>query len=170
MKMSHAASSEGDEKKVPEGTATGLSPHQESQRLPDITKRDHASVVLPNYASWRSRSARIGVFGRVKSLLINACKTVLRISELPPSKDGRKIDLNAMRKSALIDERTGKEYIGNTIRSSRYTLWNFLPRQLFAQFSKLANLSVSIRALLYRYKLTLLQLFLSHINTANDTR
>jgi phospholipid-translocating ATPase len=29
--------------------------------------------------------------------------------------------------------------MGNTIRSSRYTAWNFLPRQLFAQFSKLAN-------------------------------
>ena len=27
----------------------------------------------------------------------------------------------------------------HTICSSRYTLWNFLPRQLFAQFSKLAN-------------------------------
>lgn len=29
--------------------------------------------------------------------------------------------------------------MNNMIRSNRYTLWNFLPRQLFAQFSKLAN-------------------------------
>lgn len=38
-------------------------------------------------------------------------------------------------------------YISNVIRSSRYTLLNFFPRQLLAQFSKLANfyfLSVSI--------------------------
>ena len=35
----------------------------------------------------------------------------------------------------------------NFIKSSKYTVWNFLPRQLFAQFSKLANfyfLTVSI--------------------------
>ena len=38
-------------------------------------------------------------------------------------------------------------YISNVIRSSRYTLLNFFPRQLLAQFSKLANfyfLTVSI--------------------------
>jgi phospholipid-translocating ATPase len=170
MRTSHPASSEGAEKKVPEVAATGLSSHQESQRVPDKAKRDHASVALPNYASWKSRSTRIGVFGRVKSVFIKACKIVIRTSELPPSKEGRKIDLDAMRKSALIDERTGKEYIGNTIRSSRYTLWNFLPRQLFAQFSKLANLSVSTRASFPRYKLTPLQLFLDHINIAVNTR
>jgi len=103
---------------------------------------DRPGPALPNYASWRNRSSRISIFARVRSAFSKARKVILRINELQPSKDGRKIDLDAMRKSALIDERTGKEYIGNTIRSSRYTLWNFLPRQLFAQFSKLANLSV----------------------------
>jgi phospholipid-translocating ATPase len=99
---------------------------------------------LPHYASWRNRSSRISIFARVRSTFSKARKAILRINELQPSKDGRKIDLDAMRKSALIDERTGREYIGNTMRSSRYTLWNFLPRQLFAQFSKLANLSVPV--------------------------
>ncbi|GAB7363986.1 hypothetical protein MBLNU230_g4546t1 [Neophaeotheca triangularis] len=42
-------------------------------------------------------------------------------------------------KEPLIDERTGKPFVGNTITSSRYNAWNFLPRQLYAQFSKLAN-------------------------------
>lgn len=32
---------------------------------------------------------------------------------------------------------------GLQIRSSRYTAWNFLPRQLMAQFSKFANLWVT---------------------------
>ncbi|KAF7929766.1 hypothetical protein BELL_0037g00080 [Botrytis elliptica] len=68
-------------------------------------------------------------------------KDILRQREIPPSKDGRHIDLDATRPrgTPLIDERTGVAYIGNTIRSSRYTIWNFVPRQLFFQFSKLAN-------------------------------
>ncbi|EER37380.1 P-type ATPase [Histoplasma capsulatum H143] len=66
-------------------------------------------------------------------------KQVLRIKEIPPSKDGRHIDLDVQRQHPLIDERTGKHYISNRIRSSRYSLWSFFPRQLVAQFSKLAN-------------------------------
>ncbi|KAK5006178.1 hypothetical protein LTR28_006805, partial [Elasticomyces elasticus] len=58
---------------------------------------------------------------------------------MPPSKGGRHIDLDAFRKRPLTDERTRRSYVHNTIRSSRYTAYNFVPRQLFAQFSKLAN-------------------------------
>ncbi|CCF56784.1 hypothetical protein KAFR_0B04880 [Kazachstania africana CBS 2517] len=39
----------------------------------------------------------------------------------------------------LIDERTDKPYCNNSITSSRYTIYSFLPKQLYAQFSKLAN-------------------------------
>jgi phospholipid-translocating ATPase len=66
-------------------------------------------------------------------------KHVFRIGEVPPSKDGRRITLDARRREPLIDQRTGKHYVNNTIRSSRYSLWSFFPRQLVAQFSKLAN-------------------------------
>ncbi|OJD24543.1 hypothetical protein ACJ73_04094 [Blastomyces percursus] len=66
-------------------------------------------------------------------------KHVLRIKEIPPSKDGRHIDLDVQRQGPPIDERTGKHYISNHIRSSRYSLWSFFPRQFVAQFSKLAN-------------------------------
>ncbi|KAI9763285.1 MAG: hypothetical protein M1840_000767 [Geoglossum simile] len=103
------------------------------------TLPDRAGPALPNYSSWRRRSSRVDVFAKVRSTFSETRKVIFRINEPQPSKDGRKIDLDAMRKSASIDERTDKEYIGNTIRSSRYTLWSFLPRQLFAQFSKLAN-------------------------------
>ncbi|KAK2799531.1 hypothetical protein FQN51_006845 [Onygenales sp. PD_10] len=64
---------------------------------------------------------------------------VLRIKAIPPTKDGRHIDLDVQRQTPLLDERTGKHYISNTIRSSRYSLWSFFPRQFIAQFSKLAN-------------------------------
>ncbi|KAH8704128.1 putative phospholipid-transporting ATPase [Talaromyces proteolyticus] len=66
-------------------------------------------------------------------------KTVFRIKEIPPTKDGRHIELNVSCVDALIDERTGKPYVDNSIRSSRYSLWSFFPKQLVAQFSKVAN-------------------------------
>lgn len=43
------------------------------------------------------------------------------------------------RSNLLIDERTDRPYRDNVITSSRYTVYSFLPRQLYAQFSKLAN-------------------------------
>ncbi|TVY38227.1 putative phospholipid-transporting ATPase [Lachnellula occidentalis] len=64
---------------------------------------------------------------------------ILRQKEIQPTNDGRRIELDVSRDSPLIDERTGKPYISNSIRSSRYTIWNFLPKQIWFQFSKAAN-------------------------------
>ncbi|KAF8450022.1 hypothetical protein BDZ91DRAFT_751380 [Kalaharituber pfeilii] len=106
---------------------------------------------LPNYTEWtRKQSEDIGF--RARALYQVFRKKILRITEIPPSKDGRHIPLvHDVRKEQLNDERTGRHFVNNTIRSSRYTLWNFLPRQLIAQFSKLANfyfLCVSILQLI----------------------
>ena len=87
----------------------------------------------------KNSSTRATLIKRFKVSCETARKTVFRIKDVPPTKDGRHIDLDATRKEDLIDERTGTYYIGNTIRSSRYSLWSFFPRQFFAQFSKLAN-------------------------------
>lgn len=65
---------------------------------------------------------------------------LLRQREILPSKDGRHIDLDAARGVPLIDERTGENYISNSIRSSRYTIWTFFPYQIWFQFTKAANL------------------------------
>lgn len=95
---------------------------------------------LPNYQTWLQHRARQNAAWRnIKQGYHRARNFVLRINEIPPSKDGRHIDLDPSRKTTLTDERTGHPYIANTIRSSRYTAWNFLPRQLYAQFTKLAN-------------------------------
>lgn len=95
---------------------------------------------LPHYESWvRNRTARPEFLVKLQHFGKTIRKKILRIHEIPPSKDGRHLDLDVSPKEALIDERTGRGYIDNLIRSCRYTLWNFLPRQLFAQFSKLAN-------------------------------
>ncbi|EED14974.1 phospholipid-transporting ATPase (DRS2), putative [Talaromyces stipitatus ATCC 10500] len=64
---------------------------------------------------------------------------VFRIKPLPPTKDGRHIELNVSAVDALVDERSGSPYVNNSIRSSRYSLWSFFPKQLVAQFSKIAN-------------------------------
>lgn len=111
-------------------------------KLPTFQPRQgvHGIAALPNYQSWiQDRAARNAALCSVKSAYSRGRKFVLRINDIPPTKDGRHIDLDPSRKTALLDERTGHQYVNNTIRSSRYNAWNFLPRQLFAQFSKLAN-------------------------------
>ncbi|KAI9742662.1 MAG: hypothetical protein M1818_003803 [Claussenomyces sp. TS43310] len=55
------------------------------------------------------------------------------------TKGFRHVEINALRTTPLVDERSGRPFVKNWIRSNRYTPLTFLPRQLFAQFSKLAN-------------------------------
>ena len=115
---------------------------EEEIPLPPKTykKLDPGVIALPNYESWlQKRKARFGLPNWAKQAYQESRKRILRINEIPPSKDGRHLDLDVSREKALVDERTGRPYVGNTIRSSRHTVWNFLPRQLVAQFSKLAN-------------------------------
>lgn len=102
-------------------------------------KKSAADAVesLPNYSQWTKKQSR-SLSSGTKDLYQIFRRKVLRIYEIPPSKDGRCIPFN--HNGRLIDKRTGHYYVNNTIRSSRYTLWTFLPRQLIAQFSKLANL------------------------------
>ncbi|RAH85649.1 haloacid dehalogenase-like hydrolase [Aspergillus japonicus CBS 114.51] len=101
------------------------------------------------YDRWLKRKAAIATLKlRMETMAETLRKSVLRIKEIPPSKDGRHIDLNPARTETLVDERTGKPYLGNSIRSSRYSFWSFFPRQLFAQFTKLANFYFLIVAIL----------------------
>ena len=76
------------------------------------------------------------------------------------SKDGRHIPITLDhslveykqytngKSDVLIDERTNKPYCNNTITSSRYTIYSFLPKQLYAQFSKVANIYFFLIAIL----------------------
>ncbi|KAG0683758.1 hypothetical protein C6P40_001322 [Pichia californica] len=64
---------------------------------------------------------------------------------------------NKKNETLLIDERRKLPYVNNLITSSRYTIISFLPRQLFAQFSKVANcyfLLVSILQLIPSWSTT----------------
>ncbi|QDS77253.1 hypothetical protein FKW77_003537 [Venturia effusa] len=119
-------------------TTTSISEHS-SEGLKE--KKGGMGTSLPQYESWTQRRSpkKNQHFKRFVAAAENLRKTIFREHPLPPSKDGRNIDLDVSRREALKDERTGKNYVDNFIRSCRYNVWNFLPRQLFAQFSKLAN-------------------------------
>ena len=106
----------------------------------ESTKKAHVLSSLPHYETWiASKIARGGTLARIRALKDTVRKKILRIHEKPPSKDGRHLGFGFNHKKGFIDDRTGHEHINNTILSTRYTLYNFIPRQLFAQFSKLAN-------------------------------
>jgi phospholipid-translocating ATPase len=111
-----------------------------------------SNVKLAHYRDWvakqkeRQRRLTSGPIGRLKARSQEAYKRfviegLLRQKPLPPSADGRHIPLSPglVRRKPLTDERRGRPYVSNFIRSSRYTVWDFLPKQLIFQFSKLAN-------------------------------
>ncbi|KAI1129536.1 hypothetical protein F5Y10DRAFT_238126 [Nemania abortiva] len=67
-------------------------------------------------------------------------EAVLRQKPLKPSKDGRHVPLQLDGPcQPLVDERRGHSYISNTIRTSRYTIYDFIPKQLIFQFTRLSN-------------------------------
>lgn len=59
---------------------------------------------------------------------------------LPPTKNGRQIEVSMRNPTTQVDERTGKSYCPNKVTSAIYTPYDFFPRQVVVQFSKLANL------------------------------
>lgn len=66
-------------------------------------------------------------------------ETLLRQNSLPSSKDGRHVPLSPAYEIPLVDERSGHAYISNHVRSSRYTIFDFLPKQIFFQITRLSN-------------------------------
>ena len=142
MEPSPPTDRSGPSKKV--DTTITISPIVEQVPLanpaPQPVKKTIGLSSLPHYESWvASKAGSAGLLSQFRTLNEKLRKRILRIREVPPSKDGRHLVFDPKRRKNLIDDRTGHEYIVNTILSSRYTLYNFLPRQLFAQFSKLAN-------------------------------
>ncbi|KAL2163003.1 hypothetical protein VTH06DRAFT_6839 [Thermothelomyces fergusii] len=122
---------------------------RDSIKLPVDAEKSSSTLSQPAWVGRQKK--RKGGLGRIPWARIqNAAdrayhryiiEGLLRQKPIPPSQDGRHIPLKPglVRRKPLKDERTGRPYVSNFIRSSRYTLWNFLPKQLFFQFSKLAN-------------------------------
>ncbi|KAI0802844.1 hypothetical protein GGR55DRAFT_664175 [Xylaria sp. FL0064] len=67
-------------------------------------------------------------------------EAILRQKPLKPSKDGRHVPLQVDEcPQPLVDERRGQPYVSNAIRTSRYTIYDFVPKQLIFQFTRLSN-------------------------------
>lgn len=86
--------------------------------------------------SWLERNVKWRIDSWYKHYIL---ELVFRQRPLPPSKDGRHIRLDPRHSRTFIDERRGGPYLSNSIRSSRYTLWDFLPRQILFQCTRLSN-------------------------------
>ena len=101
--------------------------------------RSKASKGAFRKASCKDRVSTILAVAYQKIIL----EAILRQKPLPPTRDGRHVPLNPSGGeggvAGLIDERSGHAYISNFIRSSRYTAYDFVPKQLLFQFSKLGN-------------------------------
>jgi len=96
------------------------------------------SAEKPGRAAAPPRRSRLATY-LLQSYRKFIVEPVLRRNHLPPSKDGRHVPLDLRREDDLIDERRGRPYVSNAIRTSRYTLYDFFPKQVIFQFSRLAN-------------------------------
>ncbi|EXJ56108.1 hypothetical protein A1O7_09039 [Cladophialophora yegresii CBS 114405] len=107
---------------------------QKSVRLPDL------ELELPLYRQWMAQqSSRTTLPRTFKDIYRQFKRKVIRANAITSSFDGRHVKVNVHETEFTIDERSAKPYIDNIIRSCRYTPWNFVPKQLVAQFGKLAN-------------------------------
>lgn len=108
----------------------------------DLGNGVHADAARGQPRSSPLRRLRVKTWARqcYQKLIV---ELILRERPLPPSKDGRHIPLDLSLRSQetpqLIDERRGHAFISNAIRTSRYNVFNFFPKQLFFQFSRLGN-------------------------------
>ncbi|KAM0203709.1 hypothetical protein ACHAPI_000708 [Fusarium lateritium] len=116
-------------------------PHAETPSGPTSSKVDSKTNI-----SRRSNDAGLSapLVNRVKSVAADLYqKTVvdlnLRRKHIVASTDGRHVPLELEHEAPLIDSRRGLAYVSNSIRTSRYTVWDFIPKQLFFQFSRVGN-------------------------------
>lgn len=93
------------------------------------------SPANPPRTSWaqRVRNAANAVYQKT------IVEKILRRRRVTASGDGRRIPLSIKHDEPLIDPRHGHSYISNSIRTSRYTVWDFIPKQLIFQFSRVGN-------------------------------
>ncbi|QID87298.1 drs2 neo1 protein [Saccharomyces pastorianus] len=119
----------------------------------DEANGNYATEVEYEEEGYNDQDASYNIITRILDTILDRRRTF-------HSKDGRHIpiilDHNAIeykrastkKDGHLIDERFNKPYCDNQITSSRYTFYSFFPRQLYAQFSKLANTYFFIVAVL----------------------
>lgn len=83
---------------------------------------------------WQSRLGNA-----VSGVYENTLKPIFHKKRIEASAHGRKVPLNIENVEPLIDARRGHAYISNDIRTSRYTVFDFIPKQILFQFSRVGN-------------------------------
>lgn len=107
----------------------------------NIVVHDYELGSISHSTATRPEGSRASILSRVANSLTSIHDLLMRTKKQPASKGGRIVPIRfTENRELLVDIRTGKPYCSNLITSSIYTRYNFLPRQIIAQFSKLANL------------------------------
>ncbi|KAL2316148.1 Phospholipid-transporting ATPase [Schizosaccharomyces pombe] len=130
-KKAHVSFLEGPVEEIPLDDIEPTSPREASPVFngrppipPEFLKSRHKEFTIPNPLQF------------ISNFLSNLFSRDTRYLK---SSHGRIIIINPYDDSSQIDERTGKPYMQNSIVSSRYNKYNFVPLQIIAQFSKTAN-------------------------------
>ncbi|PHH70937.1 hypothetical protein CDD80_5648 [Ophiocordyceps camponoti-rufipedis] len=85
-------------------------------------------------------SMRYRLWTAVKTVYqANVVRLIWRKRHTDASNHGRHIPLAIEHHRPLVDARRGYAYLSNNVRTSRYTIWDFIPKQLFFQFSRVGN-------------------------------
>lgn len=120
--------------------------HSGSEKDPSQQPQlSHRSTQPPDSAAQNPQAPSSPTPSQQAKQLIRRCyhslivETLLRQKPLAPSANGRLVPLDPARSTQLVDERRGHAFISNVIRTSRYNVFNFFPKQLFFQFSRLGN-------------------------------
>lgn len=92
-----------------------------------------------SHFTWAQRVEAIVKNASNELLQSSAVGFILRKKHMAVSKDGRRIPLAIEHSDPLIDARRGRAYVSNSVRTSRYTLWDFIPKQLIFQFTRVGN-------------------------------
>lgn len=117
-----------------------------SQRLPyndDLESHTTTNLIDDSLRNTIAESSNGSSHNRSRSRRDSIRHAVNRLSTMISggSQDdtGREIPINPSNQNPLIDPRTKKPFINNSITSSRYKIYDFLPKQIIYQFSKIAN-------------------------------
>lgn len=125
----------------PELLLDWLSTHCSPEECVDIDVEIHPLLRCANVTtgcSFRTGRKRMALGQSIAVWKNTVCDVVLRRKKLPPSQDGRRLKLSP-RDETLTDPRRGAPYVQNDIRSSRYTVYDFFPKQLLFQATRLSN-------------------------------
>ncbi|PHH70133.1 hypothetical protein CDD82_7310 [Ophiocordyceps australis] len=71
--------------------------------------------------------------------LVQRIKSLVGCTHTGADSGSRQIPLAIDHATPLLDARRGRSYVSNKIRTSRYTVWDFVPKQLLFQFSRVGN-------------------------------